>query len=168
MTKTALILTALSVGLSASSASAQYELIYDAETGELRIDTLGGPLYAYILQGPGDLLEEDGFIQEAHTILPEPSDTSLYATTSTDDELSESSFDGWTGLPQTSLGFVLDPGLSPAQLNSQLETAVYVDQFGSLGDPSALLDFNIVYIPEPTSLVIMGLGAAMIVRRRRS
>lgn len=149
-----------------------YTLTYDPADGSLTIDPLGDPLFTYsvkTLTAPGG---DDGFIEGNHVLLPDaPGGLTSPANTSTDDELSQSDFDGWTGLGPFSLGNVLPSGLTESQLNSLLDTSTqntfYVDALGALNDPGTFKSFDVVFVPEPGSFVIFSIGAALLAQRRR-
>lgn len=162
-----LIATALLAAVSAGTAQAAYVLMYDDLTGEMKIDTQGGALYVYSVIGPGDFSVDDGFIQENHDLLPAPTGALPSAVTSLDDELSESNFNGWIDLPETSIGEVLPAGLTRSELQDQISVARYVDELGELGNPKAFQDFQVIFVPEPTSLLLLGGGVMLLARRRR-
>ena len=74
---------------------------------------------------------------------------------------SDLTFVGLGGL--LDLGNVAPTGLDQAQLEALLTNAVYV---GSLG--SGNQTFDLVVIPEPSSLALLGLGGLFLARRRRA
>lgn len=171
---TAAALLSISAQAQALLIVSNYTLTYDAADGSLTIDPLGQPLYTYSIKTLGSLGGDDGFIEANH--IPLPDDPGVFGTavsTSTDDELSQSDFDQWTGLSPFNLGNVLPAGLTEAQFNSILDTSpqntFYIDSLGSGQNQqnSYMSAFNVVFVPEPSSLVIIGLGAAMLAQRRR-
>ena len=106
-----------------------YALVYSAATGELAIDTLGGDVMNYVLEGTG-------FVEENHTAV-------LTGTqSSTDGVLSESSLIPQAGL--LSLGQVLPANLTRAQFEAFLSKRDYVV---ALGAPK--LRFELVYAALP-------------------
>lgn len=151
----------------------QYTLTYNAADGSLVIDTFDGSLFTYSIKSTGDLGGDDGFIELNHILLSDsvgiegpPANTSL------DDELSQSDFDGWSNLGQFDLGEVLPAGLNQLQFNATLDSSIqntfYVDQLGTNGQPESFNSFDIVYnVPEPGSIIIFGIGTAMLAQRRR-
>ena len=158
----------------AAGAHAQpYTLTYNAADGSLSIDTLGNPLFTYSVKSTGVLGGDDGFIETNHTLLPDaPGGSNTPANTSTDDELSQSDSDGWLSQPPFSLGNVLPSGLDETQFLNELDTSIqntfYVDEFGSLNDPQTFKAFEIVYnVPEPSSILLLGVGAVLLAQRRR-
>lgn len=168
--------------LAATSASAlvvpppQYTLTYNAADGSLVIDTFDAPLFTYSVKSLGASGDDDGFIELNHDLLPNADggvDDLPFSFTSEDDELSQSDVDGWDNLGQFSLGEVLQSGLDESEFNAILDSSVqntfYVDQLGAINDPESYKAFDIVYnVPEPGSIVIFGIGAALLVQRRRT
>jgi hypothetical protein len=73
---------------------------------------------------------------------------------------SDLTFTGVAGL--IDLGNVAPTGLDLIALEAYLTNAVYV---GSLG--SGTTEFDLVVIPEPSSLALLGLGGLLLARRRR-
>eukprot|EP00752_Nemacystus_decipiens_P015059 g13415.t1 len=126
----------LSCLLAATSAQANttpsYTLTYDAADGSLTIDPLGEPLLTYSIKTLGAMGGDDGFIEGNHLLLPDaPGALGGPVNSSTDDELSQSDFDSWTGLGPFSLGNVLPVGLTQSQFDSILDSSTqntfYVD-----------------------------------------
>lgn len=147
-----------------------YELTYNAADGSLEINTFGNDLFVYNIKTTGDPLIDDGFLEENHTPVPGNvgfGGNALLFFTSVDDEISDNNRDGWSALPATSLGNVLPAGLTKPELDALLESATYVNAFGVDGQPEVFYDFNVVYVPEPTSFVLIGLGMLIILQRRR-
>lgn len=151
----------------------QYTLTYNAADGSLTIDTLGNPLFTYSVKSTGAFGGDDGFIEANHDLLPDaPGGASSAVGTSTDDELSQSDFDGWQGLPPYNLGDVLPVGLDESEFNAVLDSSIqntfYVDQLGTLNNPQTFKSFEIIYnVPEPSSIVLLGIGTALLAQRRR-
>ncbi|MFN3166212.1 MAG: exo-alpha-sialidase [Phycisphaeraceae bacterium] len=107
----------------------RYTLSYDSATGELLIDTLGGPIMNYVL-------EATGFVEENHAAV-------LAGTkASTDQVLSESSLTPTSGL--LNLGAVLPANLGTQSFNAWFTNTEYVPE---LGAPKA--GFQLVYLPLP-------------------
>ena len=152
-----------------------YNLLYDAADGSLAIDPLGNPLFSYSIKTTGAPGGDDGFIEGNHLLLPDAlGSLTSPANTSTDDELSQSDFDGWVGLFPYNLGNVLPSGLNETQLNSILDTSAqntfYVRALGTgfaEEERGFKNSFNIVFVPEPGSIVIFGLGTVLLAQRRR-
>ena len=177
----AVVIAALLATASAQAQTVpQYLLTYNAADGSLTIDTFGNPLYNYVIDGTGELGTDDGFIEANHILIPDAPGPELSSFTSTDDELSQSDFNGWFGLGPQNLGDVLPAGLSESQFRQLInplllpttafpvEGTFYVRELGTLGDPDFFYPFDIVYnVPEPSSIVIFGIGAAMLAQRRR-
>ncbi|MGB0768031.1 MAG: PEP-CTERM sorting domain-containing protein [Phycisphaeraceae bacterium] len=147
---------------------ATYELRYNPEDGSLSIATFDGPLYTYSIKTTGDPSLDDGFVEENHILLPDaPGGLEDPRNNSEDDELSQSDFDAWNGLGAFSLGQVLPSGLTESEFNAIVDmdsaSTFYVDELGA----GAFKEFDIVFVPEPTSLVLLGIGVAMLAQRRR-
>jgi hypothetical protein len=107
---------------------AAHQLIYQASTGELRVDTGTGRLINYVLRG-------EGFVEQQHQRLFDgPFGASL------DSELAESdgTFVGAAGV--VSLGAVIDPGLDQPAFEAFFSRKTYVP---GLGQP--MRDFDLVY-----------------------
>ena len=163
---------ALVAGLAASGAQAQpYDLTYDASTGELSA-TIYGNIINYTLESTDDIFLED----EALTATNHQRFVSFFylsgspvapngTASSTPRVLGESnqSYNG----PQSgtfSLGMVLPAGLTESEFQAVADKeATYVTGLGS-----AKQNWNLVYVPEPTSLALLGLGGLLVARRRRS
>ncbi|MEO0475531.1 MAG: PEP-CTERM sorting domain-containing protein [Planctomycetota bacterium] len=163
----------LSFGMQAQPVT-PYTLTYNAADGTLVIDTLGNPLYTYSVKSSGAFGGNDGFFEANHALLPDaPGGTNTPANTSTDDELSQSDSDGWLNQPPFSLGSVLSAGLNEAQFLNELDTSIqntfYVDELGTLNNPQTFKAFDIVYnVPEPSSMLLLGLGGVLLVQQRRT
>lgn len=165
MNRVAPLALGLAIALLASpGAEAQYQLIFDPSTGSLTIDTSGDPLITYVILGDTNALP-GGFLQENHTQIP--GNPNAFDFISDDDELSDSNLSIWNGLGPTSLGNVLPIGLSQADFEAFITEANYVAEFGTSAGPASKFNFNIVYVPEPTSLVLLALGGALLAKRRR-
>lgn len=146
----------------------QYTLTYDPTDGSLTIDTFGNVLYTYQVVGLGAPSVDDGFIETNHVLLGNaPGSFGPPANTSSDDNLSQSDFDGWTGLGPFSIGNVLPPNLNESQffalVDNNIANTHYVDEIGGQVKKA----FDITFVPEPTSLVLLAVGGAIICRRRR-
>lgn len=125
-----------------------YDLVYDAGDGSLTIDTKGGTLNGYALKS-------GVFTSSNHS----PFVLGTFA--SLGDVLSESNpFGGVSGV--FDLGAVLTPGLDEAGFAGSVTTANYTT---GLGQP--LASFDLVYVPEPTSAVLLATTSLVLARRRR-
>ena len=162
-----LCLTLAATDARAEIAVSSYSLTYNAADGSLTLDTFGGPLFEYVILSTGTGGVDDGFIEANHVLIPFPTVDILNQSTSLDDELSQSTFDGWSGLGPQNLGNVLAPGLSESAFNAKIDAAnsQYVT---ALGNQTFFL-FDINYeVPEPGSIVILGIGTALLAQRRRN
>ena len=144
--------TANSTSISAPNAldPNQSDLIYDPATGNLTINPTEGPggvLTGYVLQSDGQFLPG-----EHNQVLGG-------LLTAIADELSEATFGGISSLAD--LGNVLAPGLSLAELEALLTTANYTGTFGT-----GVQRLDIVRIPEPATMILLGLGGLLTVLRR--
>ena len=104
-----------------------FNLLYDPNSGELQIDTLGDTLVNYVIEG-------SGFFEEEHTRILAGLGSSLDGT------LSESSLASSAGV--LSLGDVLPTGLTLTDLEALFTKLNYV---AALGAP--ILDFGLVVLP---------------------
>lgn len=161
--------TALFAG-HAHAAAPTYKLTYNAIDGSITLDTYGETLYNYIIITTGSLLEDDGFIEANHILIPDAPGPQLQSATSSDDELSQSDFNGWFGLGPQNLGNVLPAGLSETTFYALIDPlqTKYVRQLGTNGFPDFFYNFEIVYnVPEPGSIALFGAGLALLMKRPR-
>lgn len=152
-----------------------YTLTYNAADGSLTLDTFGGDLYQYVIRGTGSDGVDDGFIEGNFNPIafPVPVDVGSMTTTE-DDELSQATLNPWTGLGPQNLGNVLQPGLSESEFNAKINTdasdpqnVTYSHYAIELGSQEFFL-FDINYeVPEPGSIVLLGIGTALLAQRRR-
>ncbi len=107
----------------------RFAVFYDAETGELTIDTLGQMLINYVLEG-------SGFIEENHTLV-----MPFGTHGSVDFQIAESSLLGNSGV--LSIGNVLPAGLTPEELAAFFTRMTYVSK---LGTPVTTFELGYYYI----------------------
>ena len=163
---------ALLAGLSATGAQAQpYELTYDATTGELSA-TIYGKIINYTLESTDDIFLEDAALTASNHerfvsyFYLNGSPIAPNGTASSTPRVLGESNQSYNGpLSGTfSLGFVLPTGLTEAEFAAVADKeATYVTD---LGQPKQ--EWQLVYVPEPTSLALISLGGLLVARRRRS
>ncbi|MBX2850317.1 MAG: PEP-CTERM sorting domain-containing protein [Phycisphaeraceae bacterium] len=148
----------------------QYTLTYNAADGSLTLDPLGDSLYTYVIVSTGALGGNDGFLEANHLLIPA---SAAGTFTTSDDEISQTDFNGWFGLGPQNLGNVLPAGLSQQQFIASIdnENTEYVRQPGQGLDPpnpdfKYRLDF-VYNVPEPSSILLLGIGTALLAQRRR-
>ncbi|MFN3166098.1 MAG: PEP-CTERM sorting domain-containing protein [Phycisphaeraceae bacterium] len=145
--------------LAAGGAHGQYDLTYNAADGSLTIDTMGGTIINYVLELETPLFLETPVASDRlnHTPILGGFATSLPNILSESDP-----FNPVSGvLP---LGTVLPTGLTEAEYLG----LVFVEDLYVAGLGTPRTSFNRVYVPEPTSLAILGLGGLLVTRRRRA
>ncbi|MGB0768783.1 MAG: PEP-CTERM sorting domain-containing protein [Phycisphaeraceae bacterium] len=124
------------------------DLIYDADTGNVTLDTDGGDNFNFFL------LENaaSSFTPGSYTG-PTGDFNTIDSTT-----LSVTAFGGFG---TSNLGAVLPTGFNLSGLEAYLTAAEYgTTAFGSG-------DFDLVVVPQPSALAILGLGLFLLARRRR-
>ena len=167
-------LTTLTVALLivATNAMAQpYDLYYNVFTGELQMYITGNIVNYEIVSSDGIFLEDESLEQTNHNLFVSYfyfNDVPILrngTSTSTPHVLSETNY-GYNGATQGyfSLGNVLPAGWSYQEVEYYLGNldATYVTHISS-----PRVHFNIVYAPEPSSLVLLSLCGLLIAKRRR-
>ena len=141
----------------ANAAEAQpYEVVYDPATGELTLVTYG-PMINFVIESSTVFFLNPG---AGFNLL---GGTPVYVANTI------SGSNPFAALPagSYSLGQQFEPGLSEQQF---LEAVTPFSASGNLyttglGEPK--MPFTMVYLPEPSSLAMLGLGALLVVRWRR-
>ncbi len=124
--------------LTANIPDPNYTLSYDAGTGELLVDTLGGDLTAYLIRG-------SGFLEENHSQLL------AGVITSDDDELAEADPLGTAANGVFSLGNVLPTNLSLAAFQTLITQGEYTT---ANGEPVSA--FELAYLATTGDLDLDG------------
>ena len=173
---------ALVAGLSATGASAQpYNLIYDASTGNLSVE-LFGSIINYTLESTDSIfLEDDDLLTAPTNWTPfvsffyvdfdgpgpqAPTPVGNVGTRSATSKVLGESNNSYNGVTSgvISLGNILPAGLSEAQFQAVADKeSTYV-----VAQSTPKQNWNLVYVPEPTSLALLSLGGLLVARRRRS
>lgn len=152
---TASATSVLAASVSASALSpTNADLIYDQVTGEITLDgaeAAGGVITNFVLTSDGEFINTDG--------LTNPFLGAFFTANANEISASDPLT---TGLALIELGAVLQAGLTESELADVFGAATYV---GNLGTGVQTLD--LVLVPEPTTLVLMGLGGLAAMRRRR-
>ena len=146
---------ALVAGLSATGASAQYTLTYDPADGSFTMDT-DGPLINYVLESA-----TDGFIDGGGNNILGGTFASTVNTVSGSNPFAPVAAGSYD------VGNVLPAGLSEAEFFAATEAfSAGGNQYTTaLGAPK--VEFTRIYVPEPTSLALLGLGGMCMFSRRR-
>lgn len=139
----ALPLLMLALGLLPAAQAGAQDLAYFADTGEVQILNPDPPVYQIVIQG-------GPFIPGNYS---NPPSSSVLGVTSTNISLL---FLNPQPAGPVSLGDILPAGLSEPEYLDRITSAT------SQGTPMGL-----VYVPEPTSLALLGLGGLALMRRRR-
>ena len=164
-----------------TQALAVYDLIYDPADGSLTIDTKGGPLAGYVLEFNS---YQDVFVGP-FVVVPgaNPIDLTVNANqiplylngqnirTGFAWYLSDVKTTLGAGIPDPTgvipIGNVAMPGMSEQQYVEFFSNTKGSYQYIGGEGKGVLGDFNLVYVPEPTSLAAFGLGGAVLLHRRR-
>ncbi len=131
------------------------DLLYDPTDGSVVLDgseAVGGVITNFVLTSDGAFLNTDGLTNPFLGVFF----TATLAEISASDPLT-------AGLGLIDLGVILASGLSETDLQNILTGATYV---GALG--SGQVSFDLVVVPEPTSLALLGLGGITLAARRRA
>jgi hypothetical protein len=164
-----------------SQALAQYDLIYDPGTGSLTIDTKGGPIAGYVLEflpsqnvfaGPfvvvpgANIIDLTVNANQIPLFAPGQSNRTGFAY-----YLSEIKQTLGVGIPDPTgvipIGDVVLPGLTEQQYLDTFSNTTSQWQYVAGEGNGVVGDFNLVYVPEPTSLALFGLGGLLVRRARR-
>ena len=155
ITRNALSLFAIAESADTAIAEpANANLVYDPSTGTVVLDgiqSVGAVITNFVLE------TEDAFVDFAS--VTNAFGSTFFTATAAEISASDSLTDG---LQQIDLGRILAAGLSQSQLQDVLTSATYV---GTLG--SGVQNFDLVVVPEPATLAMLGAGVLMIATRRR-
>lgn len=131
------------------------DLIYDPSSGNVTLDAseaAGAILTNYVLKNADGTFIPGNW----NAVLPG------FFDTATAFEISESDGTGAGVAGLLDLGDILPTGMDQAALAAYLTDASYVGQLGS-----GVGEFELVVIPEPASLALLGLGGLLLIGRRR-
>ena len=125
-------------------------IVYDARTGEIAVDALPWLYSIHLVSAGGMFLSENANVNVLNGSKDHVSDSSIYKV----------------GFPSdapgpVSLGNVMPVGLSPQFILSDLTASAAVDDLGLRGK------VDLIYIPEPSSLLLALLGIVGLLHWRR-
>lgn len=133
------------------------QLIYNPDDGVVTLDATNAPngrITNFVIKSDGGLLLTDD------TTFP----TASFFTTNLNIEISwtDGTAVGFEG--QHILGKILAAGLTESEFLAAITTATYTGPLGTGGNQP----FELVYLPEPASVALVGMGTLLLVRRRRA
>lgn len=138
------------LSLFAFRSGAEYILSYNAIDGSLTINATGD-LSGYSIDNSGN-----NFIAAGHT-----PPTPLIELDSTGNSLSAIAFT--TSVASSgnyNIGSVLPSNLTETQFNSAISGVYGIAAFGSINT-----EFEMEYVPEPSSMALLGIGALLLIHR---
>lgn len=164
---TAIAIASLSITAGAHAESAPYLLKYDQVTGSLTIDTQGGPLFLFNITVDTSYPGFSGFNTANYTPPPSLAPGSVL----TPGQISGGNvnvFTGWASL-EHNFGNILPAGYNEEEI---AEIILQQDYIPAPGQGAGDFVLQVVQsgppIPEPSSLLLITAGTALIARRRRS
>jgi hypothetical protein len=159
-----------------------YDLIYDPGTGSLTIDTKGGVMGGYVLEfnngtnvfngpfqptdPPANLVNMPVNLNQIPIYAPGIANRIGFSWYLSEVPLPGVLVPGVSGV--FDIGPVVTPGLTEQQYVDTFSNTTSQWQYvGGLGSGISNR-FNLVYVPEPTSLALLGFGGLVFARRRRA